>query len=97
MTEKMTNTLFSHPPKRFGLASLVAACLAFASWPLMVVIGFIMVYVAILLALVTVVSGLLGIGSGIYYKEWPGVVMGAIGVGLVSVGACFIVSALTNF
>jgi hypothetical protein len=97
MTEKMTNTFFGQSPKRFGIASLVAACLAFASWPLMVVIGFLMVYVAMLMSLVAVVSGLLGISSGIYFKEWPGVVMGTIGIGLVSVGACFIVSALSNF
>ena len=97
MTEDSTNTLFGQSPKRYGLASLIAVCLAFACWPLMVVIGFIMVYVAVLLALTAVVSGLLGVGSGIYYKEWGAVVAGALGAGLAVTGACFVVSALSNF
>jgi len=97
MTESSTNTLFGQSPKRYGIASVIAVCLAVSCWPLMVVIGFIMVYVAILLALIAVVSGLLGVGSGIYYKEWGAVVAGTIGSGLAVTGAGFIVSALSNF
>ena len=97
MTESSTNTLFGQSPKRYGFASLIAVCLTFASWPLMVVIGFIMVYVAVILALIAVVSGLLGVGSGIYYKEWGAVVAGALGAGLAFTGACFVVSALSEF
>jgi len=99
MTESSANTLFGQSPKRYGFASLIAVCLTFASWPLMVVIGFIMVYVAVLLALIAVVSGLLGVGSGIYYyyKEWGAVVAGAVGVGLASAGACAVISALSRF
>ncbi len=97
MTNKSHNTLFGQSPKRYGLASLIAVCLAFASWPLMVVIGFIMVYVAMLLALIAVVSGLLGIGSGIYYNEWLGVVTGALGVGLAGFGVWTVVWAVTHF
>jgi hypothetical protein len=97
MTESSTNTLFGLTPKRYGFASLIAVSLAFASWPLMVVIGFIMVYVAVLLAMIAVVSGLLGVGSGIYYKEWGAVVAGALGAGLAVTGACSIVSALSKF
>ena len=97
MTEGPSNTLFGQSPKRYGLASLIAVCLAVVSWPLMFVIGFIMVYIAVLLALIAVVSGLLGMGSGIYYNEWLGVVTGALGVGLVVAGTSSVVSALSNF
>lgn len=97
MTENSTDTLFGQSPKRYGIVSLIAACLAFASWPLMVVLGFLMVYIASLLAVVAVVSGLLGMGSGIYYKAWPAVVMGGIGMGLAGVGVSFVVSALSSF
>ena len=97
MTEISTDTLFGQSPKRYGITSLIAACLAFASWPLMVVIGFIMVYVAILLACVAVVSGLLGVGSGIYYRAWPAVVTGGIGMGLAGFGVCSVVWAMTHF
>ncbi len=97
MTDNSDNTLFGLSPKRYGVTSLTAACLAFVSWPLMVVIGFLMVYVAALLALVAVVSGLMGVGSGIYYKEYAGTVMGALGVALCCTGVVVIISALTQF
>ena len=96
MTEESRKTLFGQSPKRYGLASLIAVCLAFACWPLMFVVGFIMVYVAMLLALIAVVSGLLGIGSGIYYNEWLGVVTGVLGVGLAGFGVCSVVWAVTS-
>ena len=97
MTDNSAKTLFGQSPKRYGVTSLAAACLAFASWPLMVVIGFVMVYVAALLAFVAVVSGLMGVGSGIYYKEYVGVVTGALGLALACSGVVFIISALTHF
>lgn len=97
MSEESHNTLFGQSPKRYGLASLIAVCLAVVSWPLMFVIGFIMVYVAMLLVLIAVVSGLLGIGSGIYYNEWLGVVTGAIGLVLAGFGVCSVVWAVTHF
>ena len=97
MTEGSTNTLFGQSPKRYGLASVIAVCLALACWPLSVVIGFIMVYVSMLLALIAVVSGLLGIGTGIYYNEWLGVVTGALGVGLAGFGVWSVWWGLSNF
>ena len=97
MVESSTQTLFGLSPKRYGVTSLIASCLAFVSWPLMVVLGFLMVYIAILLAVVAVVSGLLGVGAGIYYKAWPAVVMGGIGMGLTGVGVSVVVSALSSF
>ncbi len=63
----------------------------------MVVVGFIMVYVAMFLALFAVVSGLLGIGSGIYYNEWTGVVTGALGVFLTGFGVWSVFWAMTHF
>ena len=97
MTDNSTNTLFGHSPKRYGLASVISVCLALACWPLSVVIGFIMVYASMLLALIAVVSGLLGIGTGIYYNEWFGAVAGALGAGLAGVGVWSVVWAMSNF
>lgn len=97
MTDNSAKTVFGHSPKRFGVISLSAAFLAFASWPLMVVIGFVMVYVAALFVFVAVASGLLAAGSGIYYKEYSGAVMGAVGVAISCCGIGFIISAMTRF
>ncbi|MEZ6056974.1 MAG: hypothetical protein R3C01_09745 [Planctomycetaceae bacterium] len=97
MTECSLDTLFGHSPNRYGVLSVIAVGFAFACWPLMVVIGFVMVYVAALLALIAVVSGLLGIGSGLYFRKWGAVVAGALGTGLAVAGICFIVSALSHF
>jgi len=97
MTDNSAKTLFGQSPKRYGVASIGAACLAFASWPLMVVIGFVMVYVAALLAFFALVSGLMGVGSGIYYKEAVGVATGALCLGLARWGIGFVASARTYF
>lgn len=77
MTGNSAKTLFGQSPNRYGVTSLAAVCLAIASWPLKVVIGFVMVYVAALPAFLAVVSGLMGVGSGIYYKGYVGVLTGA--------------------
>jgi len=97
MDEKSSNTLFGQSPTRYGVASLIAVCLAGASWPLMVVVGFVMVYVAALLVLVAVVSGLLGIGAGIYYQDWLGTTTSALGVCLAGFGIWSVVWAMTHF
>lgn len=93
----MNKTLFGQSPTRYGLASLAAACLAFAIWPLMIVIGFGVVYVALLLALVAIVAGVLGIGSGLYYKQWPAYSSGALAIALIVFGGWYVASAITQF
>ena len=93
----MNDKLYGQAPTHYGVASLIAMCLAFASWPLSVVIGFIMVYVAILLAMAAIVLGLIGIGSGIYHRKPIAIVTGALGMGLTCVGIGFIVHAVTHF
>jgi len=97
MTDNSANTVLVHSPKKFGVISLSATFVAFASWPLMVVIGFVMVYVSALFVFVAVASGLLAAGSGLYYKEYSGAVMGAVGVAISCCGVGFIISALTSF
>ena len=97
MTDDSTKTLSGHSPNRIGIAALIAAGLAFLSWPLMFIIGFVMVYAAGLFALVAIVLGLLGIGTGIYFREPVAVITGALAVTLTIVGVSFIFSALANF
>ena len=92
-----SGTLFGQSPTRYGLASVIAACLAFASWALIVVIGFAMAYVAGLLALVAVVAGVLGIGTGLYFRRWPGIVGGVLGLAMIGYGAWSVGRALTHF
>jgi hypothetical protein len=64
---------------------------------LLVVIGFMVVYVEILLLLIAVAAGLLGIGAGIYHKDLPAIAMGALGLALIGFGAWFILNAMTHF
>lgn len=97
MSDNSAKSVLGLTSTRYGVVSLVAAGLAFASWPLSVVIGFVMVYVAILLAVVAVVSGLIGIGFGFYHKELAGIVTGALGLGIASLGVGIIGWAVTHF
>jgi hypothetical protein len=97
MTDITANTLFGHSPARYGLVSLGAVCLAVACWPLSIVLGFGMVYVAMLLAFVAVVSGLMGVGSGVYYRDWVGIVTGALGVVLICCCVGYVGWSLAHF
>jgi len=90
-------TLFGQTPTRYGLTSLIAACLAYASWSLMAVVGFVMVYVAALLALIAVAAGILGVGTGTYFNEWRAAAAGSLGLVLIGFGLWSVVSALTHF
>ena len=95
-----TGTLFGQSPARYGVASLIAAGLAFASWPLMIVFGFGMVYLAMLFALVAVVAGVLGVGSGIYYKGRLGIAGGLLGmlaIGLMALAGWYLAWSFTHF
>ena len=97
MTDHSAKTVLGLSPTRYGVASLVAACLAAASWPLVAGIGFGMVYVAILLAVAAVLSGLLGIGSGLYTKDPAAIATGALGLGIAGLGSSYVGWAMTHF
>ena len=95
-----TGTLFGQSPARYGVASLIAAGLAFASWPLMIVFGFGMVYLAMLFALVAVVAGVLGVGSGIYFQGRLGIfggLLGMLAIGLMALAAWYVAWSFTHF
>lgn len=97
MAEIQPGTLFGISPARYAVVSVGSSCLAWASWPLIVVIGFLVIFIAGLLALIAVVSGLLAIGAGIYHKSMPAIVLGVLGLALTGAGAWFVVSALAHF
>ncbi|MBR9803576.1 type II toxin-antitoxin system RelE/ParE family toxin [bacterium] len=84
-------------PRYCGSISLAAACLAFAVWPLLVVIGFGVTYLAVLLICIAIVSGLAGIASGLYLKEPAAAVLGAAGLGIAVTGMLLAISAMTQF
>ena len=92
-----SRALFGQSTARYGVASQVAVGLAFACWPLMVVIGFPMVFVAFALALVAAIAGVLGEGTGIYYQVWLGIVGGLLGLGLVGLGGWWVAWSVVNF
>ena len=67
--DKPLNTVFGLSPARLGIISLISACLAWASLPLIVVVEvFLALCVFAPLVLTSVVTGLVGVGAGIYYK-----------------------------
>ena len=69
--------------RRFGVASLVVACLAVASQLLIVVIGVLAAFLLFPLALIAVACGLVGLIAGIRDKDWMGSLSGALGLTLV--------------
>ena len=98
MTEESHNTLFGLSPVRYGTVSLIAACLAFASQWLVVVVGVFLCLVAFIpLALIGIVSGLLGIGTGLYYGQWPGSVAGTVGVAIIAFVSWSLAQNITQF
>ena len=98
MSEKSQKTLFGLSPAGYGITSLVAACLVFASSPLIQVIGiFLELCILLPLVLIVVVSGLLGIGAGIYHKNWIAVVTAILGMALIGFGGLSFLSALNDF
>jgi hypothetical protein len=97
MSDPSSSQLFGLSPARYGSVSLASAALAIAAWPLSVVIGFTMVYVSLLMALVAAGSGLLAVGVGIYFRAWRAVAAGLIGVGLVGSGAALVIQSLMHF
>ena len=97
MSDQPLNTLFGLSPARFGITSLISACLAWASMPLIVVVGvFLALCVFAPLVLTSVVTGLIGVGAGIYYKNPVAILTAALGLLLVGCLGVFLSNAM-NF
>jgi hypothetical protein len=101
MIEKPTSNLFGLPPATYGIASVVAACLAWASVWLIFHQGpdferhhrvFATVTVR-LLPLFGLACGLLSVGAEIFHRNWLSVVAGAIGLGMIGFEAWFLLVA----
>jgi hypothetical protein len=84
-------------PSRCGLLSLVAAVLAWGSWPLVTVVGPLIVGITVPLVFVSVVAGLVGIVKGFQQRHATGVIAGLVGVSLVCLGAIIAATAIMNF
>lgn len=98
MNDKPPNTLFGLSPATYGVASLAAALVALGSELLVVVVGVALAAVVMgLVVLLGVVSGLMGIGAGIYYKHLLAIVTGILGLVLIGFIVKSFVSALMTF
>ncbi len=98
MIEKRKPNLLGLSPATYGIASVIAACLAWASVVIILNQGpdfarnhRLLVTVAVyLLPLLGLTCGLLSMGAGISHKNWIGIVAGAIGVGMIGYEAWFL-------
>ena len=98
MADKSTNSLFGFSPAHYGIASVVAGCLAFVTvWVIFNqgpdgVFNTRLSSVAItLLLLFGVVCGFLGVGAGVHHKKWLGIVTGAVGLAISGYGASLVI------
>jgi hypothetical protein len=82
---------------RFGVISLAAASLAWASWPLVAVVGPAAGIVVVPLAAAAVIAGLAGIVVGIPQKSVGSLVMGVLGITLIAGGAWLVIESLMHF
>lgn len=98
MVEKSKANRFSLSPAWYGMASLVAACLAWGSVWLIFNQGpdgltknrmFTTVTIQFL-PWFSFVCGLLGVGVGIQLKSWLGIITGAIGLAMIAYEAWFL-------
>ena len=98
MVENSKANRFGLTPAWYGTASLVSACLAWASvWlifhqgPDGIVKNRIFTTVTIqFLPWFCFVCGLLGVGVGIHRKSWLGIITGAIGLAMIAYEAWFL-------
>ncbi len=97
MSDQPANAVCGLPPARIGIISLVSACLAWASVPLIVLAGvFLAICVFIPLVLTSVVTGLVGVGAGLYHKNPVAIFTALLGLLLVGGMGVFVSSAM-NF
>ena len=97
MSDLPSEIVLGLSPARMGITSLVSACLAWASLPLIVVVGIFLAFcVFVPLVLTSVVTGLVGVGAGHYYKN-PVAILTAL-LGLLLVGCLGVsLSSAMNF
>jgi len=97
MSDQPSNSVFGQSPARIGIISLISACLAWASLPLIVVVGVFLAFcVFIPLVLIGVLTGLLGIAAGIYGKNPVAIMTGLLGLLVIGCLGMFVSSAM-NF
>jgi hypothetical protein len=82
---------------RYGIISLAAAALAWATWPLVTVVGPLVGVVQVPLVLLALIAGLIGVGTGIQHKCAAEIVTGALGLSLIACGAWLAVDAIMHF
>lgn len=87
MTEQSQKPGFRLSPGRYGIVSLIAACLVFVIWPLILVGGlFVVLCLEVPLVLIAVVSGLVGLATGASYKDGIGFAAAILGLALIGFG-----------
>ena len=100
MAENPNPALFGLSPASYGVASLLAACLAWASvWLLFNTgpDGFLnsRLFEAVALGLLPLfgfVCGLFGVGAGFRLRNWIGIATGAIGLGMIGFEVWFLMA-----
>ncbi len=98
MSDNPQPTLFGRTPTSYGTISLIAACLAWLCWPLVLVLGvFLVLVVEFPLVLIGVVSGLLGLGAGVYFQKPAAIATATLGLVLIGYGAWSVAYALMHF
>ena len=98
MSDESNNTLFGQSAVRYGMASLIAACLTFASQWLVVVVGIFLCLIALIpLALIGIVSGLLGIVTGLYCRHWAACATGTAGIVIIGFVLWSLARNITQF
>lgn len=83
--------------RRFGLISLAAASLAWASWPLVTVVGPAVGALLVPFVAVAVIAGLAGVVVGIQQKSAASVVSGVLGLALIATGTWLVIHAISHF
>jgi hypothetical protein len=97
MTEKSRTAAWRITPGRYGIVSLIAACLVYLCWPLILVLGlFLVLCVEVPLVLIAVAAGLAGLVTGAIYRDWIGVSAAVVGLSLIGMGA-WLLSGAMNF
>ena len=100
MSEKSSKTLFGLSPASYGIASLIAGFLIIGDVMLLVAStsgGAVFVFVPLVLVPFGVISGLLGIGAGIYYRDLLGSITALLGLALFGYFIRMIVVGFQNF
>ena len=96
MAQDPKHTLFGMTASQYGIASLVSACLICASWPL-IYVSFYEFYIAIALALVSVLAGTVGIAKGFHAGNTTAAVTGGLGIALTGSLIVWAIWSLDHF